>query len=199
VQTERHQAEADPVSAPAILEQLVQQAERAGASDIHLQMRGKSAEVGFRLDGIITPGRELPADIAERVFGRIKFLARLKTYQETLPQDGRISHDELKCKNDIRVATYPTVTGEKIVLRLFNSETAKTLGELSLPMVAQTGLEKFLRQTSGLLLLTGPAGSGKNHDDLRLPAPPRRIGRSPHHHRRGPGGADCSGHDANGN
>jgi type II secretory ATPase GspE/PulE/Tfp pilus assembly ATPase PilB-like protein len=149
------------VSAPEVLENLVRLAERAGASDIHLQMRGKSAEVGFRLDGIITPGRELPADIADRVFGRIKFLARLKTYQETLPQDGRISHDELKSKNDIRVATYPTVTGEKIVLRLFNSETAKTLGELSLSAAANAELEKFLRQTSGLLLLTGPAGSGK--------------------------------------
>ena len=148
-------------SAPEVLENLVRLAERAGASDIHLQMRGKSAEVGFRLDGIITPGRELPAEIAERVFGRVKFLARLKTYQETLPQDGRIAHDELKCKNDIRVATYPTVTGEKIVLRLFNCETAKSLGELGLPAAANTELEIFLRQTSGLLLLTGPAGSGK--------------------------------------
>ena len=137
------------------------QAERAGASDIHFQMRGKTAEVGFRLDGLITPVRELPAEIAERVFGRIKFLARLKTYQESLPQDGRISRDELKCKNDIRVATYPTVTGEKIVLRLFNPETAKTLGELALPAATNEELEKFLRQTSGLLLLTGPAGSGK--------------------------------------
>jgi len=148
-------------TAPAILEQLVRQAERAGASDIHLQMRGKTAEVGFRLDGIITPGRELPAEVAERVFGRIKFLARLKTYQETLPQDGRIAHEELKSQNDLRVATYPTVTGEKIVLRLFNAETAKTLADLSLPATANAELENFLRQTSGLLLLTGPAGSGK--------------------------------------
>src|ERR1019366_5358282 len=106
-------------SAPEVLENLVRLAERAGASDIHLQMRGKAAEVGFRLDGVITPVRELPADIAERVFGRVKFLARLKTYQESLPQDGRIARDELKSKNDIRVATYPTVTDEKIVLRLF--------------------------------------------------------------------------------
>jgi general secretion pathway protein E len=148
-------------SAPKMLEQLVHQAERAGASDIHLQMRGKSAEIGFRLDGIITPGRELPAEIAERVFGRIKFLARLKTYQDSLPQDGRISHDELGTRNDIRVATYPTVTGEKIVLRLFDSSTAKSLNELALPDVAHVELEKFLRQTTGLLLLTGPAGSGK--------------------------------------
>src|ERR1017187_3064754 len=148
-------------SAPQVLENLVRLAERAGASDIHLQMRGKSAEVGFRLDGVITPVRELPAEIAERVFGRVKFLSRLKTYQESLPQDGRISRDELKSKNDIRVATYPTVTGEKIVLRLFNSETAKALGELSLAATAQGEVEKFLRQTTGLLLLTGPAGSGK--------------------------------------
>jgi type II secretory ATPase GspE/PulE/Tfp pilus assembly ATPase PilB-like protein len=148
-------------SAPEVLEELVRLAERANASDIHFQMRGKSAEVGFRLDGIITPVRELPGEIAERVFGRIKFLARLKTYQESLPQEGRISRDELKCHNDIRVATYPTVTGEKIVLRLFNANTAKALDELALDPGAQGELEKFLRQSSGLLLLTGPAGSGK--------------------------------------
>ena len=159
-QTARGEKTAE-LSAPKILEQLVRQAERAGASDIHLQMRGKAAEVAFRLDGVITPGAELSAEVAERVFGRIKFLARLKTYQETLPQDGRIAHDELKSKNDIRVATYPTVTGEKIVLRLFNSETAKSLGELGLPTAANAELEKFLRQTTGLLLLTGQAGSGK--------------------------------------
>ena len=148
-------------AAPKILEQLVHQAERAGASDIHLQTRGKSAEVGFRLDGIIVPGSELPADVAERVFGRIKFLARLKTYQESLPQDGRIPREELGIQNDIRVATYPTVTGEKIVLRLFNSASAKSLPELSLPAATGAELENFLRQSTGLLLLTGPAGSGK--------------------------------------
>ena len=155
------EGQSSETSAPEVLENLVRLAGRAGASDIHLQMRGKSAEVGFRLDGIITPGRELSAEIAERVFGRIKFLARLKTYQETLPQDGRISREELKCQNDIRVATYPTVTGEKIVLRLFNSASVKTLDEIEFPENARAELETFLRQTSGLLLLTGPAGSGK--------------------------------------
>jgi type II secretory ATPase GspE/PulE/Tfp pilus assembly ATPase PilB-like protein len=147
--------------APEILEQLVQRAEQAGASDIHLQMRGKTAEVSFRLDGIIVPGAELPAEVAERVFGRIKFLSRLKTYQESLPQDGRIAHDDLGSKNDIRVATYPTVTGEKIVLRLFHSASAKSLSELSLPADTSAEVERFLRQSAGLLLLTGPAGSGK--------------------------------------
>ncbi len=148
-------------SAPKVLEQLIHQAERAGASDVHLQMRGKSAEVAFRLDGVITPGEELPPEIAERIFGRIKFLARLKTYQESLPQEGRIAREELKSRNDVRVATYPTVTGEKIVLRLFSSDSAKTLEEIEFPQAARAELEKFLRHTNGLLLLTGPAGSGK--------------------------------------
>jgi type II secretory ATPase GspE/PulE/Tfp pilus assembly ATPase PilB-like protein len=153
--------EAASPSAPVILEQMVRQAEQAGASDIHLQMRGKTADVSFRLDGVITPTTPLAADVAERVFGRIKFLARLKTYQESLPQDGRISRDELKSKNDVRVATYPTVTGEKIVLRLFHSRTARTLDELGFSATAKAALETFLRQPAGLLLLTGPAGSGK--------------------------------------
>src|SRR5882724_10334446 len=151
----------DAENAPDILEKLVQRAERAGASDIHMQMLGKAAEVAFRLDGVISPVSKLSDAVAERVVGRIKFLARLKTYQESLPQDGRIDHAEVGSANDIRVATYPTVTGEKIVLRLFNSSTAKKLNELDFPEHAHAELEHFLRQTSGLLLLTGPAGSGK--------------------------------------
>lgn len=147
--------------APAILEQLVRKAEVAGASDIHLQMRGLKAEVAFRLDGLLAPVSELSPEVAERVCGRIKFLARLKTYQESLPQDGRINRQELATRNDIRVATYPTVTGEKIVLRLFDSSPSKTLRELDLAGTARDALELFLRQTTGLLLLTGPAGSGK--------------------------------------
>lgn len=151
----------DETSAPEVLQRLIHRAERAGASDIHLQMRGKSAEVCFRLDGVLTPTSELAENIAERVFGRIKFLARLKTYQDSLPQDGRIDRQEVSAQNDIRVATYPTVTGEKIVLRLFNTAVIKALGELEFPADACAELDRFLRQTSGLLLLTGPAGSGK--------------------------------------
>jgi type II secretory ATPase GspE/PulE/Tfp pilus assembly ATPase PilB-like protein len=149
------------ISAPKILEDLVARATRAGASDIHLQMRDGAAQVSFRLDGLMTETEGLSADVAERVFGRIKFLARLKTYQESLPQDGRIERAEIHSQNDIRVATYPTVTGEKIVLRLFAPAGAKSLGELEFPAAAVAELKSFLRQNAGLLLLTGPAGSGK--------------------------------------
>ncbi|MFO1512679.1 MAG: GspE/PulE family protein [Verrucomicrobiota bacterium] len=147
--------------APQILADLIQQAERARASDIHLQMRGAVAEVALRLDGVIAPVTQLPASVAERVIGRVKFLARLKTYQDSLPQDGRIERAEAGSQHDIRVATYPTVTGEKIVLRLFNTTAVITLGELGLPEHAESEVERFLQQTTGLMLLTGPAGSGK--------------------------------------
>ncbi len=151
----------DTLSAPNILEELIRQAEAAGASDIHLQMAGKVAQIFFRLDGVMTPGTELKETVAERVFGRIKFLARLKTYQESMPQEGRIDKANLGAQNDIRVATYPTVTGEKIVLRLFVHAGSQTLAELELSEAARTELAGFLSQTAGMLLLTGPAGSGK--------------------------------------
>ena len=148
-------------SAPEVLEDLVHQAERAGASDIHLRMLGKRAEVSFRLDGVLAPVRELPGQIAGRVFGRIKFLAKLKTYQESMPQDGRIEKDDISTQADIRVATYPTVTGEKVVLRLFSGAAVMSLDQLGFPDDARAELQRFLAGTSGLLLLTGPAGSGK--------------------------------------
>ena len=124
-------------------------------------MSGKAAQVSFRLDGVMTPTSELPDDVADRVFGRIKFLAKLKTYQDSLPQDGRIDKGEVGAQCDIRVATYPTVTGEKIVLRLFTSTSAPVLGGLKLPPAVCEELERFLKRSVGLLLLTGPAGSGK--------------------------------------
>jgi type II secretory ATPase GspE/PulE/Tfp pilus assembly ATPase PilB-like protein len=149
------------ISAPKIVEDLIHQAEAAAASDIHLQMEPDGAVVSFRLGGMMTPATKYPCDVAERVFGRIKFLARLKTYQESMPQDGRIDQKSVNGRSDIRVATYPTVTGEKIVLRLFNPVAAKGIAELEFPDDAVQELGNFLRQPSGMLLLTGPAGSGK--------------------------------------
>lgn len=155
----------EPVSssgdAPGVVEQLTAMALEAGASDIHLQMRGPVAEVSFRLDGVLCPLRTLPEGLAERVVGRIKFLAKLKTYQDNFPQDGRIDAAALKAPTDVRVATYPTVTGEKLVLRLFRTASARELEQLEFPADVVEELQRFLAGASGLLLLTGPAGSGK--------------------------------------
>lgn len=148
-------------SAPKILEELIHKAEASNASDVHLQMTGKSARVSFRLDGVLTPVVELENGVAELVMGRIKYLARLKTYQDSLPQDGRIDRVDVSAQSDIRVATYPTVTGEKVVLRLFQSSATRSLRELGLDDDVCQELEVFLAGNSGLLLLTGPSGSGK--------------------------------------
>jgi general secretion pathway protein E len=148
-------------SAVDLVEKLVRQAQASGASDIHLQMTGQTAQVHFRLDGVMVPSNPLPEGMAEMVFGRLKYLARLKTYQESLPQDGRIEKSEIGSSSDLRVATYPTVTGEKIVVRLFQTASAKSLSDLGLPLELSASLEDQLRGNSGLILLTGPAGSGK--------------------------------------
>jgi len=150
----------DQTSAPQALEKLITRAENAGVSDIHLQMQNGKADVSFRLDGVMNPAGGFDDGLAERVFGRIKYLARLKTYQESLPQDGRIDRADVGAEHDIRVATYPTVTGEKIVLRMF-SESSQTLNELDLAPLVREALEAFLVRSSGMMLLTGPAGSGK--------------------------------------
>jgi type II secretory ATPase GspE/PulE/Tfp pilus assembly ATPase PilB-like protein len=148
-------------NAPEVVERLIRQAEQAGASDVHLQAGPDGAEIAFRLDGVLTPAPPIPADLAERVFGRIKFLARLRTYQESLPQDGRINRADVGASCDLRVATYPTVIGEKIVLRLFNPAAVRPLADVGLPPTVTAELQRFLRGPAGLLLLTGPAGSGK--------------------------------------
>lgn len=151
----------DTTQAPEALSRLIEQAETVGASDIHLHWTGDQAEVAYRLDGLMTPVTTLDGGLGERVVGRIKFLARLKTYQDTLPQDGRMNRSDSGARGDIRVSTYPTVRGEKVVLRLFSQAEVRTLEELGLPEPLLTQVRAFLRQETGLLLLTGPAGSGK--------------------------------------
>jgi general secretion pathway protein E len=143
------------------LEGFVRQAEEAGASDIHLAHEPGRVRIELRLDGELTPICDLPLAEGERLCGRIKYLARLKTYQESLPQDGRISRAELNARCDVRVSTYPAIHGEKIVLRLFNQSVARPLAELGLPEICVTTLKSVLRSNAGLILLTGPAGSGK--------------------------------------
>ncbi|MBL9171133.1 MAG: Flp pilus assembly complex ATPase component TadA [Verrucomicrobiales bacterium] len=148
--------------APAFLVELIHQAQASGASDIHLHQVGNRAEISFRVDGVLVPRGGLEGELAERVFGRIKYLSRLKTYQHSLPQDGRISRESVGADQDLRVATYPTVTGEKIVLRLFQPhQAAGTLDTLEFPEEVRRELENVLRSPGGLVLLTGPAGSGK--------------------------------------
>ena len=143
-----------------VVQDLLIRAEKVGASDVHIQMLEDVAQVSFRLDGLMSPVETLPSRVSDRVFGRIKYLAKLKTYQDAMPQDGRIEKADIGTVNDIRISTYPTVTGEKVVLRFF-PEDIQSMESLAFPAEARHSLEEFLTLKSGLLLLTGPAGSGK--------------------------------------
>jgi len=151
----------EALSATEVLEALVREAEEQWASDIHLHAVDGRAEVAFRLDGVLAPRPAVPESVARQLFGRIKYLAKLKTYQDSMPQDGRIDRADVGAREDIRVATYPTVTGEKIVLRFFSAFAVLEVDGLGFPPDAESALESFLHRPAGLLLLTGPAGSGK--------------------------------------
>lgn len=164
----------DPDAAPEVLASLVREAETNGASDLHLQVTPAGAELALRLDGVLVPWRSVPGELGRRLLGRVKYLAKLQSYQDALPQDGRIDRSDLGARCDIRVATYPTVTGEKAVLRLFRDVEPPSLAASGHEPEVLSALMQFLQQPSGLLLLTGPAGSGKTTtiyaclDHLRL-------------------------------
>lgn len=153
---------ANPVpDAPQALTELLLEAEHCGASDIHLQTATSGVSVAFRLDGILQPIRNIPSEPGQRILGRIKYLARLKTYVDSLPQDGCIEKNDAGIEGDVRVATYPTVTGEKIVLRLFARGGVPTLSDLGVEPELLDILQRCLARPTGLILFTGPAGSGK--------------------------------------
>ncbi len=147
---------------PRECDRLLRHALSAGASDLHLQPRlDGSAEASLRLDGVLCPLERIPAESARLVIGRIKYLARLRTWESTVPQDGRIEGADSGLDTELRVSTYPTVSGEKVVVRFFQEERIRRLEDLGLGPGATSRLEGFLAGRRGLLLLTGPSGSGK--------------------------------------
>jgi general secretion pathway protein E len=151
----------EDADAPGLVRELFLAAQSVGASDVHLQVASGELKILFRLDGLLSPVATHPMTVGERIIGRLKYLGSLKTWQDGEPQDGRIGSADAGIAHDVRIATYPTVTGEKIVLRLFQCAEPPTLTELGHSTGITDSLRNFLMQPSGLLLLTGPAGSGK--------------------------------------
>jgi general secretion pathway protein E len=146
---------------PRVVDALLAFAEEAGATDVHLLPDETGLDFRLRVDGVLQRVARLDIGIAPRVVARLKVLANLLTYRTDVPQEGRLRRgDERK---EIRLSTFPCLFGEKAVVRLFvGTGRFRRLGDLGLPDDIGVRLRSLLEETAGVLLLTGPAGSGKS-------------------------------------
>lgn len=130
-------------------------------SDIHLQPVPQGLEVWVRCDGILQKLGTFPRGAASDVVTRLKVLADLLTYQQEIPQEGRL-RDPSGFQLEMRVSTFPTLHGERAVVRLFGGQSVPfDLSRLGLPVPIHSKLKDLLSETHGAVLITGPAGSGK--------------------------------------
>ncbi|MGJ8687246.1 MAG: GspE/PulE family protein, partial [Spongiibacteraceae bacterium] len=146
-----------------IVDWLLQYAYDQRASDIHIEPRREHGNVRFRIDGVLYDVYQLPAAVLTAVVSRLKILGRMDVAEKRRPQDGR-----LKTKNaagdeiELRLSTLPTAFGEKMVMRIFDPEVLlRSFAELGLQGDDLTRWDTMIRANSGIVLLTGPTGSGK--------------------------------------
>jgi len=145
-----------------IVDTLLKHAVLDRSSDIHIEPGEKEVIVRYRIDGILHDAMTLPKQIAPGIVARIKVLSNLKLDEHRLPQDGRFKFESDGDKFSVRVSCLPVLNGEKIVMRLL-SENAKgfSLEELGLRGEALEGIEHSIKRPTGMILVTGPTGSGK--------------------------------------
>jgi len=151
-------------NAPTVkyIETLFAKAVEAGATDIHVEALEKGPRVRLRIDGQLVETTAVERHLYDGVVSRLKILAGMDISERRLPQDGRIRQKAAGRAIDIRVASIPAVHGEALVLRLLdNSQERAALDGLSMPKRALDKLQSALHQPNGLILVTGPTGSGK--------------------------------------
>jgi type II secretory ATPase GspE/PulE/Tfp pilus assembly ATPase PilB-like protein len=151
-----------PERAAQVVELLLRDAVARAASDVHFEPTGYSVEVRYRLDGVMQPVAVLDQVLAPNLVARLKVLAELLTYRLDIPQEGSI-RDGPECFGaDMRVSTFPTIHGEKVVVRIFEARAQELdLDQLGLSAEMLAALTRLLRERTGAILFTGPSGSGK--------------------------------------
>jgi type IV pilus assembly protein PilB len=133
------------------------------ASDIHIEPRQAETAVRFRIDGILRDFQRIPRALQNQVASRVKILSDMDIAERRAPQDGRFVVKINGRRIDLRVSTLPTQYGEKVVLRLLESDSpTKDFGALGIPPEIADRLNEILRMPQGMLLVTGPTGSGKS-------------------------------------
>ncbi|MRG87491.1 GspE/PulE family protein [Salinibacillus xinjiangensis] len=146
-----------------LVNQLLQQAVVQQASDIHIDCQETKVHIRFRVDGKLRSERSLPKHVQGSLITRIKIMANLDITEQRVPQDGRIKLSLEHRQIDLRISTLPTIYGEKIVIRLLDLSMAQN--DIDHIGFEQDNLEKFkkmIHQPHGIVLLTGPTGSGKS-------------------------------------
>jgi type IV pilus assembly protein PilB len=142
---------------------LITQAVQDRASDIHIEPTEKDLRVRFRIDGVLHEVMRSPKTVASGVTSRLKIMADIDIAERRLPQDGRLSVNINGRKLDLRVATLPTVWGEKIVMRILDNSTAMLkLSDLGFSEPNQKVFAQSYTKPYGMILVTGPTGSGKS-------------------------------------
>lgn len=143
----------------------LQEAIRLGASDIHLEPYETQYRIRYRIDGVLQETAHPPVTAKSKIAARIKIMSKLNTTETRIPQEGRLQVTGLGGKNrkvDFRVSTLPTLHGEKIVLRILNSnQTILKLDKLGLNQKQMDDIKAALELPHGMILVTGPTGSGK--------------------------------------
>ncbi len=146
-----------------IVDWLLQYAYDQRASDIHIEPRREVGRVRFRIDGVLHPVYELPANVANAVTSRFKVLARMNIAEKRKPQDGRIkTRRSDDSEVELRLSTLPTAFGEKLVLRIFDPDVLlRSFADLGLVGEDYDRWRGMLDRPNGIVLVTGPTGSGK--------------------------------------
>lgn len=153
---------AQEVSVIRVVDTLIKHAILEKASDIHIEPQEKEIVVRYRVDGILRDAMILPASIAPGLVARIKILSELKLDEHRLPQDGRFKIETDDYKYSLRLSILPVANGEKAVMRLLpESAEVKTLEQIGLSGEALSKVNEALKSSSGMILVTGPTGSGK--------------------------------------
>lgn len=153
---------ADEAPIIRLINALLTQAIREGASDIHLEAFEERSMVRFRVDGVLRDVVEPQRAIHGALVARIKVMARLDIAEKRLPQDGRISLRVGDHPIDVRVSTLPTQHGERVVLRLLDKTTSRLdIAQLGMQEAIRTKFDKLIHSPHGIILVTGPTGSGK--------------------------------------
>jgi len=142
---------------------LITQAIQDRASDIHIEPQEKDMRVRYRIDGVLHEMQHAPKSVQNGVISRIKIMSDIDIAERRKPQDGRLSVNHQGRKIDLRVATLPTVWGEKVVMRILDNSTATMdLEDLGLREHNKILYEESYRKPYGMILVTGPTGSGKS-------------------------------------